>query len=55
MVEACLAAGEPGMVVGDVEALTQAHPYRERLWAARMLALYRTGRQVDVLQDASRR
>jgi predicted ATPase/DNA-binding SARP family transcriptional activator len=50
MVEARLAAGQHGLVVGDLEALTHAYPYRERLWAARMLALYRSGRQVDALR-----
>ena len=50
MVEARLAAGQHGLVIGDLESLTQAHPYRERLWAARMLALYRGGRQVDALR-----
>jgi DNA-binding SARP family transcriptional activator len=50
MVEARLAAGDHGGVVGELEALTQAYPYRERLWAARMLALYRCGRQVEALR-----
>jgi predicted ATPase/DNA-binding SARP family transcriptional activator len=50
MVEVRLAAGQHALVVGDLEGLTQAHPYRERLWAARMLALYRSGRQVDALR-----
>jgi predicted ATPase/DNA-binding SARP family transcriptional activator len=50
MVEARLAAGQHALVVADLEVLTRAHPYRERLWAARMLALYRSGRQVDALR-----
>jgi predicted ATPase len=50
MVEARLAAGQHAMVVRDLEGLTQAHPYRDRLWAARMRALYRSGRQVEALR-----
>ena len=50
MVEASLAAGQHAMVVRDLEVLTNTYPYRERLWAARMLALYRTGRQVEALR-----
>jgi predicted ATPase/DNA-binding SARP family transcriptional activator len=50
MVEARLGAGQHAMVVRDLEVLTQTHPYRERLWAARMLALYRSGRQVEALR-----
>jgi predicted ATPase/DNA-binding SARP family transcriptional activator len=50
MVEACLGAGQHAMVVRDLEVLTRTHPYRERLWAARMLALYRSGRQVEALR-----
>jgi predicted ATPase/DNA-binding SARP family transcriptional activator len=50
MVEARLAAGQHAMIIRDLEVLTQTHPYRERLWAARMLALYRSGRQVEALR-----
>jgi DNA-binding SARP family transcriptional activator len=41
--------GDLGGLVAELEALTKAHPLRERLWAARMLALYRNGRQADAL------
>jgi hypothetical protein len=41
--------GDLGGLVAELEALTAAHPLRERLWSARMLALYRTGRQADAL------
>ncbi len=47
--DARLAEGEAAGLVADLEALTQAHPLRERLWAQRMLALYRSGRQAEAL------
>ncbi len=47
--DARLADGETGGLVAELEALTQAHPLRERLWAQRMLALYRSGRQAEAL------
>jgi DNA-binding SARP family transcriptional activator len=36
-------------VLGELDALVTAHPLRERLWAHRMIALYRSGRQADAL------
>jgi DNA-binding transcriptional activator of the SARP family len=49
-VEAELACGRHREVVSELDALTQAHPLRERLWALRMLALYRSGRQAEALR-----
>ena len=48
-----LALGDHGTVAAELEALTSAHPLRERLWALRVLALTRAGRQADAL-DALR-
>jgi DNA-binding SARP family transcriptional activator len=46
---ACLALGQHATVAAELEALTSAHPLRERLWALRALALTRAGRQADAL------
>jgi DNA-binding SARP family transcriptional activator/class 3 adenylate cyclase len=48
-VEAELALGHHAEVTGELEALVQQHPLRERLWAHLMVALYRSGRQADAL------
>ncbi len=45
-----LALGHHGTVAAELEALTAAHPLRERLWALRALALTRSGRQADALE-----
>lgn len=44
-----LALGDQATVAADLEALTSAHPLRERLWALRAVALARAGRQADAL------
>ena len=48
-VEADLAVGRHAELVGELRALVAEHPWRERLHAHLMLALYRTGRQADAL------
>jgi DNA-binding SARP family transcriptional activator/DNA-binding GntR family transcriptional regulator len=48
-IEAELAAGRHGDVVGEVEALAAQHPLRERLHRQLILALYRAGRQAEAL------
>lgn len=49
-VAADIYAGNEASVVPELEELTHRYPLRERLWALRMLALYRTGRQADALR-----
>ncbi len=49
-VEADLALGRHGELVGELEALCREHPLRERLWELLMLALYRAGRQAEALR-----
>jgi DNA-binding SARP family transcriptional activator len=53
-IEADLALGRHRTVVGELEALVVDHPNSERLLGQLMLALYRSGRQVEAL-DAYRR
>ena len=56
-IEAELALGHHGELVGELEALVHEHPLRERPRGQLMLALYRSGRQaeaLDVYQDARR-
>ncbi|MCA1844941.1 MAG: AAA family ATPase, partial [Actinobacteria bacterium] len=49
-IEADLAAGLDSDLVGELASLTREHPLRERLWALRMTALYRAGRQAEALR-----
>jgi DNA-binding SARP family transcriptional activator len=48
-VDAGLALGRHGELVSELEALVRRHPFRERLWAQLILALYRSGRQAEAL------
>jgi len=48
-IEADLALGRHGDLVGELQALVDAHPLRERLYQQLMIALYRCGRQVEAL------
>ena len=47
--EADLALGSDRELIGELETLVAEHPYRERLRAQLMLALYRSGRQAEAL------
>ena len=47
--ESRLALGGGPELVAELQAIVAKHPYRERLHAHLMLALYRDGRQVDAL------
>jgi DNA-binding SARP family transcriptional activator len=49
-IEADLALGRHDDLVGELEPLVAEHPFRERLCAQLMLALYRCGRQAEALE-----
>ena len=49
LIDAELSAGAAGSLVAELESLIAEHPFRERLRAQLMLALYRSGRQADAL------
>jgi predicted ATPase/DNA-binding SARP family transcriptional activator len=54
LMDAQLALGRHRTQVARLEELVREHPLRERLWAALLLALYRSGRQAEAL-DAYQR
>lgn len=47
--QAEIACGRAESVIGELEAITAEHPYREPLWAQLMTAYYMTERQSDAL------
>jgi len=49
-IEAELALGRHGKLVGELEQLVFEHPLRERFRGQLMLALYRSGRQAEALE-----
>lgn len=48
-IDADLDCGRHMAVIEELDALVREHPFRERLWAMRMLAQYRAGRQAHAL------
>ena len=48
-IDADLAAGSDGELIGELESLVASNPLRERVSGQLMLALYRAGRQADAL------
>ena len=53
-IEADLAAGRHGELVGELQGLVEEHPLRERLRRQLIVALYRSGRQADALEEYRR-
>lgn len=49
-IDADLALGRHHALIAELESLSAAHPFRERLHAQLMLALYRSGRQAEALR-----
>src|SRR5206468_1122075 len=49
-INADLELGRHGDVVGELEALVEAHPLHESFARQQMLALYRSGRQAEALE-----
>jgi predicted ATPase/DNA-binding SARP family transcriptional activator len=49
-IDSLLAVGAPERALLAVEGAVADHPLRERLWAQRMLAAYRSGRTSDALE-----
>ena len=53
-IDADLLLGQHGVLAAELESLVTRHPTRERLWAALMVALYRSGRQADAVRAYQR-
>jgi hypothetical protein len=53
-IDADLAQGMNTSLIPELEALVDDYPHQERFWGQLMLALYRTGAQVDALRRCSR-
>lgn len=53
-IEAEMRLGWHRELIGELEALTIEHPYRERFVAQLMVSLYRSGRQADALHALQR-
>ncbi|MFD5201436.1 BTAD domain-containing putative transcriptional regulator [Streptomyces sp. NPDC058375] len=49
-----LASGESGEIIGELREFIDAHPLRETLRGQLMLALFRSGRQADALEEFSK-
>ncbi|WP_052684319.1 AfsR/SARP family transcriptional regulator [Lentzea aerocolonigenes] len=50
-IQADLDGGRTSGLVAELIELTRRHPLRERFWAQRMVALYRSGRQAEALES----
>ena len=46
----CAGGRHAELQTAELETLTREHPRRERMWGQRILALYRSGRQVEALR-----
>lgn len=53
-IDADLACGQHRALIGELEALTTEHPFRETFHSQLMLALYRSGRQAEALRAYQR-
>lgn len=54
MLAAELSLGRYGAVIGELEALTAAHPFRDRPWELLMTALSESGRRAEALEAYQR-
>ena len=53
-IDAELTLGRHDRLTSELDGLVRRHPFRERLWAQLILALYRSGRQADALRAYQR-